>query len=160
MAPAVTARWAMTSLAFMLVLVPEPVWKMSIGNCASYWPSATASAALRMAAAWFFLRCPSARFASAAAALIRPSARMNWRGRCNPEMGKLSIARCVCAPYKASAGTCSSPMLSCSMRNVLMRNILCSDGIGLTKPVNDKRDGDTCKVPAWTKRGGIGVHAR
>ena len=32
------ASVAMTSLAFMLVLVPEPVWKMSSGNWASCAP--------------------------------------------------------------------------------------------------------------------------
>ena len=54
---------------------------------------------------------------SAAAALIRPSARMNSRGIGRPEIGKFCTARWVCAPHSASAGTCSSPMLSRSMRN-------------------------------------------
>ena len=39
------ASVAITSLAFMLLDVPEPVWNTSIGNCASCSPSATASAA-------------------------------------------------------------------------------------------------------------------
>ena len=30
--PAWLTRWAITSLAFMLELVPDPVWKMSIGK--------------------------------------------------------------------------------------------------------------------------------
>ncbi len=34
----------------------------------------------------------------------------------SPEIGKLSTARCVCAPHRASSGTSTSPMLSCSMR--------------------------------------------
>ena len=58
-APPWPARCAITSLAFMLVLVPEPVWNTSIGNWSSNWPSATASAALRIAVAWFFFRWPS-----------------------------------------------------------------------------------------------------
>ena len=33
-----------------------------------------------------------------------------------PDTWKLSRARWVCAPHSASAGTFSSPMLSCSMR--------------------------------------------
>ena len=44
-----TASVAMTSLAFMLRDVPEPVWNTSIGKCASYSPSATRSARLRIA---------------------------------------------------------------------------------------------------------------
>src|SRR6185312_5649892 len=99
---------------------------MSMGNCASCLPSATASAALRIAAAWFFFKWPAATLTSAAAALIRPSARMNSRGRHRPDTGKLSMARWVWAPYSASAGTCSSPMLSCSMRNAFMRKPSCA----------------------------------
>ena len=45
------ARVAMTSLAFMLLDVPEPVWKTSIGNSPSCCPSATSSAACSMACA-------------------------------------------------------------------------------------------------------------
>ena len=37
--PCCWARVAMTSLTFMLVLVPEPVWKTSIGNWSSCSPS-------------------------------------------------------------------------------------------------------------------------
>ncbi|CSB97831.1 Uncharacterised protein [Vibrio cholerae] len=40
---------AITSLAFILELVPEPVWKTSIGNCFAYWPSITACDALAIA---------------------------------------------------------------------------------------------------------------
>ena len=39
------ARLAITSLAFMLVEVPEPVWKMSSGNWSSSLPSTTSWAA-------------------------------------------------------------------------------------------------------------------
>src|SRR2546421_424478 len=39
------ASAASTSLAFMFEEVPEPVWNTSIGNCSSYSPSATWSAA-------------------------------------------------------------------------------------------------------------------
>src|SRR5687768_7682032 len=49
---------------------------------------------------------------------------MNSRGIARPEIGKLSTARWVCAPYIASAGTFSSPMLSRSMRNWLMQCLL------------------------------------
>ena len=66
---------------------------------------------------------PRSALACAAAALISPSARMNSRGMVSPEIGKLSTARWVCAPYSASAGTFSSPMLSCSMRYLLIRRV-------------------------------------
>ncbi len=41
---------------------------------------------------------------------------MNRRGNRSPEIGKLSTARWVEAPYKASAGTAISPIESRSMR--------------------------------------------
>ena len=47
----------MTSFAFVFVLVPEPVWKMSSGKCSSSLPSTTSSAAWTMSA----LRSASSR---------------------------------------------------------------------------------------------------
>ena len=43
------ASEAITSLAFMLLEVPEPVWKTSIGNSLSCSPAATAAAACSIA---------------------------------------------------------------------------------------------------------------
>ena len=82
-------------------------------------PAATFSAAARIASAAPLPSRPKPPLTSAAAALIRPSARMNSRGIGWPEIGKFSTARWVCAPHSASAGTCSSPMLSCSVRKSL-----------------------------------------
>ena len=110
------ARRAITSLAFMLVLVPEPVWNTSTGKCASWRPSATSAAAATMAAATSASSRPSSALAVAAALLISASARMNPRGIGRPLIGKFSTARCVWAPHSAQAGTFSSPMLSRSMR--------------------------------------------
>ena len=45
------ARLASTSLVFMLELVPDPVWKTSIGNSSSNSPAATRSAAPAIASA-------------------------------------------------------------------------------------------------------------
>ncbi len=45
------ARVAMTSLVFMLLDVPEPVWKTSIGKCSSQSPRATLAAAAVIASA-------------------------------------------------------------------------------------------------------------
>ena len=71
---------AITSLVFMFVEVPLPVWKMSTTNWSSCWPSATACAA-------WTIRSPSSAGSSlrsmltcAAAFLIRPRARMNGAG--------------------------------------------------------------------------------
>ncbi len=50
------ARLAMTSLAFMLVEVPDPVWKMSRGKWASWSPRMTSSAAAWMAPAELFVQ--------------------------------------------------------------------------------------------------------
>ena len=109
----------MTSFAFMFELVPEPVWNTSIGKCASCCPSATSRAAFCTATATSLFIRPSSELAPAAAHLTSPSAAMNWRGIVSPLIGKLSTARCVWAPQRASSGTCSSPMLSRSMRYFL-----------------------------------------
>ena len=105
------------------VLVPEPVWNTSIGK-------------LRVVLA---LRRPPARpcgsprpaprqqargraLASRRGRLDQPERADERRAACGrPLIGKFSTARCVCAPHSASAGTCSSPMLSCSMRNAPVR---------------------------------------
>ncbi len=108
-----------TSLAFMFELVPDPVWKTSIGKCSSCLPAATAMAAFCIATAISVSSRPSSALAPAAAHLTRPSAAMNCRGIGMPLIGKLFTARWVCAPQSASAGTSSSPMLSFSMRNAL-----------------------------------------
>ncbi len=110
------ASLAMTSLAFMLELVPEPVWKTSIGKCSSYSPSATAIAAFWIATAWSLVISPSSALAPAAAHLTSPRAAMKRRGIGMPLIGKLSTARCVWAPHRASAGTSSLPMLSLTVR--------------------------------------------
>ena len=88
----------MTSLAFMFVDVPEPVWYTSIGNASSCAPSATACAASAMAAATSRGRTPRSAFVSAAARLTSARARMNPRGIGWPEIGKFMTARCVVAP--------------------------------------------------------------
>ncbi len=83
----------MTSLAFMLVLVPEPVWNMSIGKWASCCPSATSAALAAMARATVLSSKPSLALASAAACLITPTARMKARGSGRPLIGKFWTAR-------------------------------------------------------------------
>ena len=82
----------------MLVLVPEPVWNTSMGKCASCLPAATSLAAVSIAAAMSGSSSPRSLFTVAAAALIKPRARKKVRGMRKPLIGKLSTARCVCAP--------------------------------------------------------------
>ena len=57
----------MTSLTFMLVLVPEPVWKTSMGNWSSCSPSTISAVASAMASACSAVRDPSAALVCAAA---------------------------------------------------------------------------------------------
>src|SRR3954452_1974990 len=110
------ASVAMTSLAFMFELVPEPVWNTSIGNSASYAPDATSSAAAATASAISASSTPRSLFARAQAPLTRPRARI-WAGSIGrPEIGKFSTARWVCAAHSALAGTWTSPIVSCSVR--------------------------------------------
>jgi hypothetical protein len=110
------ARLAMTSLAFMFELVPDPVWNTSIGNWSSCSPAATSAAAASMAAATSPSITPREALAAAAAPLMRPKAEISDRSSTTPETGKFSTARCVCAPHRAVAGTRTSPIVSRSMR--------------------------------------------
>ena len=114
--PASRATEVITSLAFMLVDVPEPVWKTSMGNSASWSPTATSAAAAATAPATSASRTPSSPLTSAAAALIAPRAWISPRSTVSPETGKFSTARCVCAPQRAALGTRTSPIVSCSIR--------------------------------------------
>ena len=69
------ASVASTSFAFMFELVPEPVWKTSIGNWSSSSPSAIRRAAAAIRSALSGSSRPSSAFTRAAAPLIRPSQR-------------------------------------------------------------------------------------
>ena len=92
------ATWAITSLTFMLLLVPDPVWKTSTGKCASSPPAQMRSAAARIASAISGSSSPSSLLTWAQARLISAMARMIGTGMAMPLMGKLSTARCVWAP--------------------------------------------------------------
>ena len=92
------ATFEMTSLAFMLVEVPDPVWKMSTTKASSNSPSMTRWAAATMAAERWASRASRSRLTSAAHCLIWAIARMNERLKRRSEMGKLSSARRVFAP--------------------------------------------------------------
>ena len=92
------ARLLITSLAFMLVEVPLPVWKMSTMNWSSKRPSTTSCAALLMASASGGSSRPSSSFTAAAACLMSPSARMNERLKRRSLIGKFSCARIEVAP--------------------------------------------------------------
>ena len=111
------AERAITSLAFMLLLVPEPVWYTSTGNCSISCPSPrSVCTAATMAWATSPSMHPRWAFTPAAAPLIASRACTKAWGMTWPLMGKLSTARWVWGPYSASRGICTSPMLSLSVR--------------------------------------------
>ena len=95
------ASVAMTSLAFMFELVPEPVWKTSIGNWSSSSPAAMRSPAAAMRSALSRSSSPRSAFTRAAAALMRPSQRATETGIGSPETGKLSTALRVSPPQSS-----------------------------------------------------------
>ena len=110
----------MTSLAFMLVWVPEPVCHTTSGKWSVRSPAMTSSQAAETARS---LRSVirsghSARLARAAAFFSTPKARMISSGMVSSPtpMGKFRRERSVCAPQYRSAGTRTSPMESCSTR--------------------------------------------
>ena len=108
----------------MLVEVPEPVWNTSTGNWSSYRPRATSSAAVAMACATAGSRADRSALTRAAADLICARAWMIGKGIVSPEMGKFCTARAVWAPHRASAGTSTSPIESCSIRVGLLERLL------------------------------------
>ena len=86
------ARVAITSLTFMLVEVPEPVWNTSMGNWSSCWPAAMASAAAAMRSARSASSSPSSALILAASALRRASMWITSDGTRSPEIGKFRMA--------------------------------------------------------------------
>jgi hypothetical protein len=95
------ASVAITSFAFMFEDVPEPVWKTSIGNWSSCWPSPTSSPARAMRSAMSLSSKPSSALTRAAAALIRPSQCSTGAGTRSPETGKFSTAFTVSGPHNS-----------------------------------------------------------
>src|SRR4051794_3433616 len=95
------ATFAITSFAFMFEEVPEPVWKTSIGNCASSSPLPIRSPAAAIRSAFSGSSRPSSPFTRAAAALIRPSQRATGVGMGSPDTGKLEIALRVSPPHSS-----------------------------------------------------------
>ena len=115
--PSAAQSDAMTSLVFMLELVPDPVWNTSTGKCWSTSPSAIRPAAATIAFTFSRSSSPRRPLTVAQADLSSPSARICARSSPRPETGKFSTARWVCARQRASTGTRTSPIVSCSIRN-------------------------------------------
>jgi len=92
------ARPAMTSFAFMLDCVPEPVCHTARGNWSANVPSITSSAAAIMALPVLSSIEPCAMLVIAAAFFWMPRARTSGVGIFSVPMSKLSRLRCVCAP--------------------------------------------------------------
>ena len=92
------ARFEITSFAFMLLCVPEPVCHTTSGKCSSSSPSMTCCAAWRIALARSSSSLPSASLAEAEACFTIPIARMIERGMRSPPILKFCSERWVCAP--------------------------------------------------------------
>src|SRR4051812_34656054 len=95
------ARLAITSLAFMFELVPEPVWKTSMGNWSSWRPSAISSPAAAMRSASSASSRPRSALTRAAVALMRPSQRMTGTGIGCSLTGKFATAFVVSPPQSS-----------------------------------------------------------
>ncbi len=102
------ASVAITSFAFMLELVPEPVWKTSMGNWSSNSPVAMRSPAEAMRSARARSRSSRSAFTRAAAALMRPSQRATGVGIGSPETGKFATAFSVSIPQSSCFSTASA----------------------------------------------------
>ena len=94
------ARLLMTSFAFMLLCVPDPVWNTTSGKCSSSVPAITSSAACTIRSATSRGSSPRSAFACAAPFFRIPSARITGRPHTNVSrpIGKLWMLRSVCAP--------------------------------------------------------------
>ena len=100
------ASAAITSFAFVFELVPDPVWKTSIGNWSSNSPAAMRSPAAAMRSAMSASRSPSSAFTRAAAALMRPSQRAT--GSRDRLAGDGEVRDCLVASPRPRASALSS----------------------------------------------------
>ena len=92
------ASEAITSLAFMLLEVPEPVWKTSMREVLVVLARRDRAGRLLDRRGLLGARAPRAgRSSRAAAPLISPSAATSAGSIGRPEIGKFSTARWVCA---------------------------------------------------------------
>ena len=79
-----------------------------------------------MAAAMSGGRTPRSLLTAAAQPLIEASDRIRTGCSGSPDTGKFWTARWVCAPHSASAGTWTSPIESCSVRNPALVPVMAS----------------------------------
>ena len=121
------ARLEITSFAFMLVCVPDPVCQTTSGKLSSNLPSITSLAAAAIAVPRSAEISPWSMFTSAQAFLITPRARTMAIGCFSQPMGKLMMDRWVCAPQYLLAGTSKGPKLSVSTRMSVMAKFLTQD---------------------------------
>ena len=125
------ARLAMTSLAFMLDWVPDPVCQTTRGKWSISFPSITSSAACEIAASFSSVIFSGfkAWLARAAAFFRMPKARMISAGMVSipTPIGKFSWLRSVCAAQYLSAGTFTSPMESCSILYSIFSSLTAND---------------------------------
>ena len=112
------ATCTITSLTFMFVWVPEPVWKTRRGKSCI---KVASSKANNWSLAFWINRVfsvgnnPNRLFTPAAAFLTLINARITSTG-INGPVAKLCRLRSVCAPHKACWGTFTFPNVSSSIR--------------------------------------------
>ena len=110
------ALFEITSLKFIFVDVPDPVWKISTRNWSSKSPFITSLHTWTIISPISGSNKPKSTLTSAAANLISASPLIKFLGNFKSLIGKFKIALIVCAPYKASLGTLNSPIESLSIR--------------------------------------------
>ena len=110
------ARFAITSFVFILLCVPEPVCQTTNGNWSLCLPSRISSHTAPIRSRFSSVKTPASQFAYAAAFFKNAKPSMISRGivPAGPIL-KLLRERSVCAPQYLSAGTFTSPMVSCSI---------------------------------------------
>mmetsp|Transcript_61306 Transcript_61306/g.145979 ORF Transcript_61306/g.145979 Transcript_61306/m.145979 type:complete len:219 (+) Transcript_61306:968-1624(+) len=116
------ARFAITSLTFMFVCVPDPVWKMTSGKWSSHLPLAISSHAWHMAFPISSLISPMSMLYCVQHFFRTPYARHTAKGILStaPPIGKFCKLRWVCAPQRRSAATSIGPKESFSVRVAIM----------------------------------------
>jgi hypothetical protein len=118
----------MTSFAFMFELVPEPVWKTSIGNWSSSSPAAIRAAAAEIRSALSVSSKPRSAFAWAAAPLMRPSQRATDGGIGCPETRKFATAFVVSPPQSCCVESSARHEASLGKRRAQRRGELRDGG--------------------------------
>ena len=120
------ARFEITSLAFMLDCVPEPVCHTTSGKCSSSLPSITSCAAATIGLAERGIE-PAELHVRLGGGALDDAERAHDRSGCfSQPILKLPSERWACAPQYLSAGTSMAPKVSVSTRTLAAEAGLCA----------------------------------